>query len=120
MDNRKTWLYHKTQKPRLVSLTDTKTLEQLEAEGWKDTPAAFKEATNKKDDEGSQPQASEMTEVQKALLETFVHDPDSLDKDELMNLGNGLGLKLMKAWKEPTLVNKIQEHLTNGNDQAAG
>lgn len=109
----KTWRYHPTKPPKLVDMEDEETLERMHSEGWRDTPAAFEDKHER--DEGSEPQ---LTEEQKALLTAFREDPKSLTKDEMVLLGKGFDLKLMKAWKEPTLIAKLQEHL-DGDDQTA-
>lgn len=109
--NGKTWRYHATKKPCLVDIGDEDKLSAMEQEGWRDTPAAFKASPSEdQDDEPSEP---ELTEVQKALLESFKDDPESLTKPEMADLGKGLGIKLITSWKEETLISKIQERLTN-------
>lgn len=50
------------------------------------------------------------------LLRRFVEDAESLEKPELLALGAELQLKLLAAWKEETLRNKIQEAIDNGDD----
>lgn len=112
-----TWRYHPNKAPILVNMDDAEQLEALREQGWRDSPAAFHEAPA--DDEGQQPPAPELNEVESALLESFKADPALLEKDELLTLGKALGLKLMKSWHQPTLVTKIQEHVGNGDDQAA-
>lgn len=103
----KTWRYHATHKPCLVDVDEEK-LAEMHEKGWRDSPAAFKDKEPKQEGGGPAP---ELSNEQQALLDVFQEEPESLDKDELMLLGKGLGLKLIKSWKEPTLVSKIQEHL---------
>lgn len=52
-----------------------------------------------------------------ALLVQFQTDPRSMNKDQYVKLGAALGLRLMKAWNEDTLINKINEALTNGDTE---
>ena len=94
------------------NVEDEADIDDLEQEGWRDSPAEFKQA-EESSDEGD----AELTAEQQGLLSAFQENPESLTKDEHVELGKGLGLKLMKAWKEETLIAKIQEKL-NGNDQA--
>lgn len=54
-----------------------------------------------------------------ALLVQFQRDPKSLNKDQHVQLGAALGLRLMKAWNEGTLINKINEALNDGNAEKA-
>jgi hypothetical protein len=54
-----------------------------------------------------------------AMLVQFRTDPKSLNKDQYVQLGAALGLRLMKAWNEDTLINKINEALTNGDTEKA-
>ena len=53
------------------------------------------------------------------LLERFKNDPKSLTKDEHVFLGKNLGIKTMiSSWSEDTLINKINEQLANGDNEA--
>lgn len=111
----RTWMFHKTQGKRLFTFEDTEQdrerFEALKEEGWADTPAVFAEEPEPTQDDG-------MSQAQRNLLEQFKIAPETLNKDQHVELGKGLGLNLMKAWKEETLIAKIQEHL-NGDDQTA-
>ena len=106
------WLYHPEKGAKLFTFEDEADIDDLEQEGWRDSPAEFKQA-----EESSDEGYAELTAEQQSLLSAFQENPESLTKDEHVELGKGLGLKLMKAWKEETLIAKIQEKL-NGNDQA--
>lgn len=83
------------------------------------TDAPEHEATNVKEPEQEEEELSDKEEEEaSALLAQFQRDPKSLTKDEHVKLGAAMGLRLMKAWNEDTLINKITEALNNGDSQA--
>lgn len=94
----RTWIYHADKKPKLVNVT-AEELEALEADGWEDSPVEPNERVEANDDERDE------------LLERFREDPEQLNEDELVRLGRFLGVKMMKAWKKDTLINKVHSGL---------
>jgi len=48
------------------------------------------------------------------LLEQFNEDPESLNKDEHIKLGKGLGVSLRSNWGESVMIEKITKKLNSG------
>ena len=135
----KKWLYHAEEKAKIID-TDECDIADYYAAGWRDSPADLDSPAPvrkvEKTEEtkiqaalvGEEEQAApageeeelddEAEERASALLLQFKRDPASLTKDEHVELGAALGIQLMKAWKEQTMINKINEVLTDGNAQA--
>lgn len=90
----RTWIYHADKKPKLVTVT-AEELEALESDGWQDSPVEQNYQVEDNDQERDE------------LLERFNEEPTDLTKDELVKLGRYLGVKMMKAWPEETLINKV-------------
>lgn len=106
-----TFMFHATKGQRLFKLDPEQyedQLKELAEEGWKDTPKCME---FKKDEPEPDNGPVSLTAEQEALLAQFVQEPAKLSKDELLELGKALDVKLMKAWKEETLIKKIQEVL---------
>lgn len=93
-----TWIYHADKKPTLVTVT-AEELEALEADGWQDSPVEQADKVESNDQERDE------------LLERFNEEPTDLTKDELVKLGRYLGVKMLKAWKEETLIEKVRSGL---------
>lgn len=106
-----TFMYHPAKGKRLFNLdpeTYEDDVEALEKDGWKDTPKGMKtEKPAEKEPDGP----VELTKEQEELLAQFVKDPSELGKEQLLSLGAAFNLKLLKAWKEETLIKKIQDAL---------
>lgn len=103
----KKWLYHPEKKEKIFD-TESDDMEELAEQGWCDSPADFnKEPESDDDDLGQEERDAERD----ALLERFNEDPEQLDKDELVKLGRYLGVKMMKAWKTETLIEKVRSGL---------
>lgn len=97
-EKHRTWIYHADKKPKLVNVTADE-MAELEAEGWELAPVEPNERVEQNDDERDE------------LLERFHEDPEQLNEDELVRLGRFLGVKMMKAWKKDTLINKVHSGL---------
>lgn len=131
-----TYLYHPLHGKRLVSADDA---EAMASDCWVDSPAKIEaEANVDKEPEGgsgeepsgengqngddaggddNEPEGEgEQSTVAYPLATKFHEDPESLEKPELLELGKKLGLKLLAAWKEDTLRNKITEALDADGD----
>lgn len=137
----RTWVYHAQHKPRLVNVTSEQMAELKaegwalspgEAAGEDASPSASESTQNQKDpsdidppsddqngnpEGGNEPNPEASTSVadndkeRAELIARFQDNPEDLDKDELVKLGRYLGVKMMKAWKESTLINKVREGL---------
>lgn len=94
----RTWIYHADHKPKLVNSTPAE-LEVLQAEGWEFSPVDENAKVEENDRERDE------------LLDQFHDDPEQLSKDQLVTLGRYLGVKMMKAWPEETLINKVNSGL---------
>lgn len=104
---KRTFLYHPEKGQKLFEIESPEQEAELIESGWLDSPAKFPSA------EQENP-APRLNDVEKTLLEVFKANPKELTKPEHLELGKALGLTLMAAWKEDTLINKIQEAL-DGN-----
>lgn len=97
-EKNRTWIYHADNKPKLVNVTADE-MAELEAEGWELAPVEPNARVEQNDDERDE------------LLERFHEDPEQLNEDELVRLGRFLGVRMMKAWKKDTLINKVHSGL---------
>jgi|AntDeeMetagen192_2_1112575.scaffolds.fasta_scaffold06200_3 hypothetical protein len=109
-----TWRYHANKPAIMVDMEDDPLLERLHAEGWRDTPAAFKDRTEDIQQDSDAWPDDGLGNVQRALLAAFNDDPDTLTKDEHIHLAEGLGIKLDRRSNQTTMITKIQEALTRG------
>ncbi len=103
------WLYHPQHEPKLFTLQEGD-LAKLRGEGWADSPADFIGELEQQD-------SPALTAEQQGLLSAFNDEPESLTKDDHVELGKGLGVKLTRNMSEATMISKIQEQL-NGDHQA--
>lgn len=104
-----TWRYHKERGAKVFD-TDCDDMEQLAKDGWCESPADFgtpKAVVDENDTDTGD------------LLEQFNSDPEALTKDQHVELAASMGLKLTKSMKESTMIEKIKEHMSNGDDEAA-
>lgn len=127
------WIYHADKKPKKIRQGDEI------PEGWADTPAAFHdrdegEQGERTDDAGEPGGVVPMSEAgdeqdessgerpasdeQTALLEVFHNSPESMDKDDLIKLGELFGLGYNRRYSESTMIEGIAE-ATDGDHQAA-
>ncbi len=111
----RTWLFHQTLPAQIFDITPEEQ-EQLESEGWVDTPAKLVQtdaAEPVKQDNGP----VSLTPEAEAMLGVFVSDPTKLTKDQLIELGKAFGIeRLTRNMSEATLISKVQDYL-NGNSQ---
>lgn len=98
MSNTKTWLYHKEHGAKLFENCDEY---ELYEDGWRDSPELLEEEPPLID----------------ALILMFTSDAECLSREELVLIGDEMGLKFTHNMKEQTMIDKITEAL-NGNDQA--
>lgn len=99
MKKQRTWMFHKEHGHKLFTLSSAEEGELMK-EGWSDSPAKL---------------GDESTDVNDDLLIRFKDDPKSLNKEDYFKIADNLKLKIIKAWKEETLIAKIQEHLDGHN-----
>lgn len=104
MSKRMTWRYHATKAPKMVPMDDTEQLEQLEAEGWADTPAAFHDAD-------APVEGPALDEEQQALLDAYADDPESLNREEMANVAAALGNKVTSRTSKGQLAAMLDAHL---------
>lgn len=107
-DKIKIFLFHPTKGQKLFNATEEE-VEALLEDGWKDTPAGFKKQAKK--DKAPDNTSAELSKEQEQYLQVFLVEPKQLDKDELIELGKGFGVKLMPNYKEATMIEKIKEKL---------
>lgn len=106
----RTWLFHQTLGSKIFTITPAEQ-EEMEADGWVDTPAKLKPVDAKPDDEPDKTPAELSAEAER-LLAAFVVEPTKLTKDELIALGKEFQIeKLTRNMSEATLIGKIQEYL---------
>jgi hypothetical protein len=100
-----TWRYHPNKKAKIFD-TDVDDMDALAKQGWCESPADFKAEAEQQETalEGHD-------EERDQLMACFNKDPEQLDKDELVKLGRYLGVKMMKAWKPDTLIEKVRSGL---------
>lgn len=107
-DKIKIWLFHPKHGQKLFT-ADEEQVEALMEDGWKDTPAGFEPKAKKEKEPDNT--STELTKEQEQFLQVFLVEPEKLDKDELITLGKGFGVKLMPNYKEATMIEKIKEKL---------
>lgn len=106
----RTWLFHQTLGSKIFTITPAEQ-EELEADGWVDTPAKLKPVEPKQEQKPDQTPA-DLTKEAERLLAVFVVEPTKLTKDELIALGKEFQIeKLTRNMSEATLIGKIQEYL---------
>jgi hypothetical protein len=100
-----TWRYHPNKKAKIFD-TDVDDMDALAKQGWCESPADFKAEAEQQETalEGHD-------EERDQLMARFNEDFEQLDKDELVKLGRYLGVKMMKAWKPDTLIEKVRSGL---------
>ncbi len=111
----KKWLYHPDKGANLFTLKDGE-LPKLRADGWCDSPADFTDQPEQQEKPEQQEEPT-LTAEQQGLLSAFNDNPESLTKDDHVELGKGLNIKLTRNMSEATMIGKIQEQL-NGDHQA--
>jgi len=94
----RTWIYHADHKPKLVNSTEAE-LKAFAADGWQFSPVDENAKVIENDVERDE------------LLDQFHDDPAILSKDQLVTLGRYLGIRMMKAWPNDTLINKVRSGL---------
>jgi len=104
-----TWLYHADYEPITVPLNEKKRLKQLAKEGWKDSPAKVE-----KEEPENLTKAQDIDDSQRLhskLLPQFKSKPESMSKDELVELGKLCNIKVYKMWARKTILNKLNERI---------
>ena len=90
MDGEKRWIYHSTEKPKIVLESEA---EKFYADGWAKTPAAFKKET--------------LSNEIKTALDGLVR-LESMKKTELLEFAeNSFGEKLNQALNKQELIDAI-------------
>ena len=119
------WMYHKDQAEQIFVIQSDQEYQDLLSDGWRDSPADLDkpEPKQKAPAKDSKPEESKGKGESKPsddydigeLMETFVNDPESMDKDALLVLGKSLSVRLHPSWKQKTLISKIQGKLDAHN-----
>lgn len=105
-----TWLYHAEHEPVTVPLDDRKQLKELAKKGWKDSPAKV----DKKKEPENLTRTQDVDDSQRLhseLLPRYKNDPESMTKEELVELGNLCDIKVYKMWGRKTIINKLNEKI---------
>lgn len=102
-----TWRYHPDKGSKVFD-TECDDMESLAKAGWCESPADFGKAPVAVVDEHDTDTGD--------LLEQFNADAEKLTKDDHVTLAASMGLKLTKNMKEATMIEKIKEHMSDGND----
>lgn len=134
------WLYHPVHGAKQFEFNSDSEQEAYLEDGWFDTPAAFdKSDENQREvdaaaelvvearivraddnlsvDDGLSAMSAYygLSDDHAALLKDFLADNQSLTKQQHVELGKGLGIRLISSWNEGTLIAKINEKL-HGDD----
>lgn len=104
-----TWRYHPEKGGKIFD-TDCDDMDDLAGEGWCESPAEFAKQDNvvSVKDENDNDTGD--------LLDQFNSDPEALTKDQHIDLAASIGLKLTKRMNESTMIEKIKEQLSDGDN----
>ena len=104
------WLWHPSKPAQIYVLTDAE-YQQMLADGYSDTPIDVAPAAEAPKDDAP----VELSQNEQSLLQSFLVNPEDLDKEQLIELAKSFDVRATRNMSEATIAKAIKDYLDGNN-----